>query len=44
MWVFIFFVVPHVILVLADGWDMFRGMIVGWSAKAERFEGFENES
>jgi thiosulfate reductase cytochrome b subunit len=27
------FVVPHVILVIADGWDTFRSMIVGWSAR-----------
>ncbi|HTB15726.1 MAG TPA: hypothetical protein VK752_29345 [Bryobacteraceae bacterium] len=33
MWVFILFVLPHVILVFADGWDTFRGMIVGWSAR-----------
>ena len=32
MWVFILFVVPHVTLVLADGWDTLRSMIVGWSA------------
>ena len=44
MSVFILFVVPHVGLVFADGWDTLRSMIVGWSAKAERFEGFENES
>lgn len=43
MWVFIFFVVPHVILVLADGWDTLRSMITGWSARTERFEGFDNE-
>jgi thiosulfate reductase cytochrome b subunit len=36
MWFFIFFVVPHVILVLADGWDTLRSMIVGWSTRAER--------
>jgi thiosulfate reductase cytochrome b subunit len=29
----ILFVIPHVILVLADGWDCFRSMIVGWSDK-----------
>jgi thiosulfate reductase cytochrome b subunit len=33
MWFFILFVVPHVILVFADGWDTIRGMIAGWSAK-----------
>jgi thiosulfate reductase cytochrome b subunit len=38
MWVFIIFVLPHVILVLADGWDTLRSMIVGWSAKVEGFE------
>jgi thiosulfate reductase cytochrome b subunit len=38
MWLFIFFVVPHVILVLADGWDTLRSMIVGWSTKARRPE------
>ena len=43
MWVFILFVVPHVILVLADGWDTLRSMIVGWSTRAERSEVFDNE-
>jgi thiosulfate reductase cytochrome b subunit len=33
MWVFILFVVPHVILVFVDGWDTFRGMITGWSSR-----------
>ena len=27
------FVVPHVILVIADGWDTFRSMVTGWSAR-----------
>jgi thiosulfate reductase cytochrome b subunit len=27
------FVIPHVVLVAADGWDTFRSMIVGWSAR-----------
>lgn len=27
------FVVPHVILVIADGWDTFRSMVVGWSVR-----------
>jgi thiosulfate reductase cytochrome b subunit len=40
MWVFILFVVPHVILVLADGWDTLLSMIVGWSTKTERSEDF----
>jgi thiosulfate reductase cytochrome b subunit len=43
MWVFILFVGPHVILILADGWDALRSMIVGWSARVERSEGYENE-
>jgi thiosulfate reductase cytochrome b subunit len=28
------FVVPHVGLVAADGWDTFRSMVTGWSARA----------
>lgn len=36
MWLFIVFVVPHVILVFADGWDTLRSMITGWSTKAGR--------
>ena len=43
MWLFILFLVPHVILVFADGWDTLRSMIVGWSARVHRSEGFENE-
>lgn len=27
------FMVPHVILVAADGWDTFRGMVTGWSTR-----------
>jgi len=27
------FVLPHVILVAADGWDTFRSMVTGWSAR-----------
>ena len=33
MWVFVLFVVPHVILVFADGWDTLRSMMVGWSTR-----------
>jgi thiosulfate reductase cytochrome b subunit len=33
--VFAAFVVPHVLLVAADGWDTFRSMIVGWSHRRE---------
>ncbi len=43
MWVFILFVVPHVILVFTDGWDTFRGMIVGWSVRVKRSELTANE-
>ncbi len=43
MWLFIFFVVPHVILVFADGWDMLRGMITGWSTKVDLPEVSANE-
>jgi thiosulfate reductase cytochrome b subunit len=39
MWVFILFVGPHVILVLADGWDTLRSMIVGWSARFREIRG-----
>jgi thiosulfate reductase cytochrome b subunit len=38
MWLFIFFVVPHVTLVIADGWDTLRSMIVGWSARVNQSE------
>jgi len=31
MWIFALFVIPHVILVAADGLDTFRSMVVGWS-------------
>ena len=27
------FIVPHVALVIADGWDTFRAMVVGWSTR-----------
>jgi thiosulfate reductase cytochrome b subunit len=43
MWLFIFFVVPHVILVLADGWDTLRSMIAGWSTKVDRSEVIADE-
>jgi len=35
MCLFITFVVPHVILVFADGWDTVRSMITGWSKRRE---------
>jgi thiosulfate reductase cytochrome b subunit len=43
MWLVIFFFVPHVILVFADGWDTLRSMIVGWSSKVDRPEVIANE-
>jgi thiosulfate reductase cytochrome b subunit len=30
---FLLFVVPHVILVFADGWDTLRSMVTGWSKR-----------
>jgi thiosulfate reductase cytochrome b subunit len=36
MWIYVLFVIPHVTLVLADGWDTLRSMIVGWSRKIQR--------
>jgi DMSO/TMAO reductase YedYZ molybdopterin-dependent catalytic subunit/thiosulfate reductase cytochrome b subunit len=39
MWVYACFVVPHVVLVLADGWDTVRSMIVGWSTRVQKWEG-----
>ena len=29
------FVVPHVILAIADGWDTLRSMVVGWSTRVK---------
>src|SRR5262245_19012668 len=29
------FTIPHVILVIADGWDTFRGMVTGWSTRVK---------
>jgi thiosulfate reductase cytochrome b subunit len=43
MWIFILFVIPHMILVFADGWDTLRSMIAGWSARAARPEVTTNE-
>jgi thiosulfate reductase cytochrome b subunit len=33
MAIFAAFIVPHVVLVIADGWDTFRSMVVGWSER-----------
>jgi thiosulfate reductase cytochrome b subunit len=38
MWIFVLFLVPHLILVFTDGWDTLRSMIVGWSTKVDRPE------
>jgi thiosulfate reductase cytochrome b subunit len=35
LWIYILFLVPHLILVLADGWDTLRSMIVGWSTRTD---------
>lgn len=35
MWVFAAFVIPHVVLVFADGWGTFRSMITGWSVEKQ---------
>jgi thiosulfate reductase cytochrome b subunit len=43
LWAYALFVVPHVILVLADGWDTLRSMIVGWSTRVGRTETAANE-
>jgi thiosulfate reductase cytochrome b subunit len=33
------FVIPHVVLVIADGWDTFRSMVVGWSQRVKEDHG-----
>jgi len=33
MVIFAAFILPHVVLVIADGWDTFRSMITGWSER-----------
>lgn len=43
MWVFALFMVPHLILVFADGWETLRSMIAGWSSKVGRPEVIANE-
>jgi thiosulfate reductase cytochrome b subunit len=35
LWIYILFLVPHLILVFADGWDTLRSMIVGWSTRVQ---------
>jgi thiosulfate reductase cytochrome b subunit len=36
MCIFVLFAVPHVVLVVADGWDTLRSMITGWSMRVEK--------
>jgi thiosulfate reductase cytochrome b subunit len=43
MWLFVLFVIPHAVLVLADGWDTLRSMIVGWSMRIKSSEDIHNE-
>ena len=43
MLLFVLFVIPHVVLVLADGWDTLRSMIVGWSMRIKNSEVIHNE-
>jgi thiosulfate reductase cytochrome b subunit len=43
MWLFVLFVIPHAVLVLADGWDTLRSMIVGWSVRIKNSEDIHNE-
>jgi len=33
------FVVPHVVLAIADGWDTLRSMVVGWSLRSKEQQG-----
>jgi len=35
LWLFAAFVVPHVVLVLVDGWDTLRSMVTGWSRRLD---------
>ena len=45
-WLMVFFtmfVIPHVVLVIADGWDTLRSMITGWAAKFRRPEVSDHE-
>jgi thiosulfate reductase cytochrome b subunit len=39
MVVFAAFVIPHVVLVIADGWDTFRSMVTGWSRRVGERDG-----
>jgi thiosulfate reductase cytochrome b subunit len=43
LWIYVLFLVPHLILVFADGWDTLRSMIVGWSTRVESQEVIAHE-
>jgi thiosulfate reductase cytochrome b subunit len=40
---FVVFVIPHVVLVITDGWDTLRSMITGWSKRFKRSEASDHE-
>jgi thiosulfate reductase cytochrome b subunit len=40
---FVMFMIPHVVLVIADGWDTLRSMITGWATKFRRPEVSDRE-
>jgi thiosulfate reductase cytochrome b subunit len=45
-WLMVFlvvFVIPHVVLVITDGWDTLRSMITGWSTRFKRSEASDHE-
>ena len=45
-WLMVFFIaftIPHVVLVLASGWDTLRSMITGWSTRLTRPEVSDHE-
>jgi thiosulfate reductase cytochrome b subunit len=43
MWFFIVFAIPHIILVIADGWDTLRSMITGWSMRTAKADELQHE-
>jgi thiosulfate reductase cytochrome b subunit len=43
MWFFIVFAIPHIILVIADGWDTLRSMVTGWSIKTPKVDELQHE-
>jgi len=40
---FMVFVIPHLVLVIAGGWDTLRSMVTGWSTKFKRSEVSDHE-